>query len=601
MRYFLKRSSTKKGDYLQIYETTYDPETKRSGNRAYQKLGYVTDLVSKGLEDPVAHYRKLVDGMNAKLAAEEQERKARLVDVSPEIHIGHFPLMAVLEALGIGDDMRLLQAGRDFRFDLYGLFSALVLARAVEPCSKRESLTGVMPRLHGVPSDFSYDQVLACCEFLGKEYKKVVEILTRATGKRFGVSAGRVYFDCTNFYFEIDREDLFRRKGPSKENRHDPIVGMGLLLDADQIPVGMHLYPGNESEKPVLPEVIAELKERYGVSGRVIQVADKGLNCARNIHRCLEAGDGYIFSKSVKTLPEKEKVWVTMRSAEEQWNDVTGRDSSLLYRYKTCIDEFPYEYEDGQGRRESFKVREMRVLTYNPDLARKKLREISRQVERARSLCASGARREEFGDSGKYVRIQSTHEGKVTDDKVRCSMNWDKVDEDRALAGYNLIVTSELKMSGRQVYKVYHNLWRIEESFRLMKSELDARPVFLQREDRIKGHFLICYASVLLLRLLQIKVCKDEIGAGQLLKPIRALAVVPVRKDEYVNISESSDALDMLARIFSVPARNFKLTGKQLDAITSCRLPEDISPPDTDKPKTRKSRKKPGGKNHPEE
>ena len=595
MRYFLKRSSTKKGDYLQIYETTYDPETKRSGNRAYQKVGYVTDLVSEGIEDPVAHYRKLVEGMNARLEAEEQERKARLVGASPEIHIGHFPLKAVLEALGIEEDMRLLQRPREFGFDLYGLFSALVYARAVGPCSKRESLRSVMPRLHGVPSGFSYDQVLACCEFLGQEYKKVVEILTRATGRRFGVSTGTAYFDCTNFYFEIDREDLLRRRGPSKENRHDPIVGMGLLLDADQIPVGMHLYPGNESERPVLPEVITELKERYGVTGRVVQVADKGLNCARNIYRCLEAGDGYIFSKSVKKLPEAEKAWVTMGSAPEQWTDVTGRDSSLLYRYKTCVDVFPYEFEDGHGGKVSFKVRELRVLTYNPELARKKQREIGRQVERARGLCAAGAKREEFGDSGKYVRLRSTHGGKATDDRVELSINWDKVDEDRALAGYNLLVTSELGMDGRQVYKVYHNLWRIEESFRLMKSELDARPVFLQREDRIKGHFLICYASVLLLRLLQVKVCKDELGAGQLLRPIRSLSVVPVRKDEYVNVSESSEALDTLAKVFSVPARNFKLTEKQLSAITSCKLPGDLCPPPTEKPRPRKGRKKTQG------
>ena len=143
----------------------------------------------------------------------------------------------------------------------------------------------------------------------------------------FSFDTSHTYFDCTNFYFEIDKEDDFRKNGPSKENRKSPIVGMGLLLDANQIPIGMKLYPGNESEKPIIRNIIDDLKKRNNISGKTIQVADKGLNCAENIMHALKAGDGYIFSKSVKKLPEIEKTWLLL---DNDYRNVKNNKGKLL-------------------------------------------------------------------------------------------------------------------------------------------------------------------------------------------------------------------------------------------------------------------------------
>ena len=197
------------------------------------------------------------------------------------------------------------------------------------------------------------------------------------------------YFDCTNFYFEIDREDDFRRKGPSKENRKEPIVGLGLLLDRNQIPIGMKMYPGNESEKPVLRDVIGQLKAQNNITGKTIHVADKGLNCAQNIASSKKNGDGYLFSKSVKGLPETEKTWVLL---EEGWTDVKDKKGNLLYRYKSCVDEFPYKVEY-DGKESIVYLTEKRLLTYNPSLAAKKRYEIRRLSEKAKSLTASSAKK----------------------------------------------------------------------------------------------------------------------------------------------------------------------------------------------------------------
>lgn len=254
----------------------------------------------------------------------KEERRAgkerRIGDASPELYLGHFPMRGVNKALGVEGDFKYLQMASGFRFDLFGLLSDLAYARLVSPCSKRKTYTEVLPQLADAHKKYSPDQLYDGIEFLGREYRKVIEIYNAKIEETFGRDASKTYFDCTNFFFEIDKEDRLRRKGPSKENRKDPIVGMGLLLDRDCIPLGMSIYPGNESEKPVLREAVSQLKRRNGIKGRTIHVADKGLNCADNVASSVLAGDGYLFSKSVRQLPEAERAWALR---DEGWNSNT--------------------------------------------------------------------------------------------------------------------------------------------------------------------------------------------------------------------------------------------------------------------------------------
>lgn len=376
----------------------------------------------------------------------------------------------------------------------------------------------------------------------------------------------KTYFDCTNFYFEIDKQDDFRRKGPSKENRKDPIVGMGLLLDANQIPIGMKIFPGNQSEKPIMRDVVNDLRNTYQINGRTIHVADKGLNCADNIAFAKENGDGYLFSKSVKMLPEAEQTWVTMDS--DDWEEVRDKEGHLIYKYKSCVDQFPYNItvDENTGKKKILMFKEKRVLTYNPKLAAKKKYEIEKQAEKARELCYSQAKRSEFGDLGKYVDFIDEKGGKAI-----AKINQEAIDKERRLAGYNLLVTSETKMSEREIYETYHNLWRIEESFKIMKSDLDARPVFLQKENTIKGHFLICYLSVLLERLLQFKVFNKEFSTYEIMKFTREFRLVK-GESKYINITTSSRFIKEFAKLSKLPLTNYYLTERQIKQILNYKI-----------------------------
>ena len=379
------------------------------------------------------------------------------------------------------------------------------------------------------------------------------------------------YFDCTNFYFEIDKEDDFRKKGPSKENKKEPIVGLGLLLDVNQIPIGMKLFPGNQSEKPVIRNIIQNLKKRNAVSGRTIRIADKGLNCAENIFHALKSGDGYIFSKSVKQLPETEKTWVLLPN---DYRDIKNAGGEVIYRMKECVDDFEYQFNDPEtGKLKKFKIKEKRIVTYNPKLAKKQKYEINKEVEKARLLKASQAKKSEYGDSAKYVIFTAADKkGNETDGKIKVTMNEELIKKSLELAGYNMLVTSEISMGDRDVYDAYHNLWRIEESFRIMKSQLDARPVYLQKEDTITGHFLICYLAVLLTRLLQFKILKNNYCSEDLFDFIHDFRVARISDRKYINLSRGTTFIKEFAAICNLPLTSYFLNEGEIKKMLSHRF-----------------------------
>lgn len=574
MAYFLKKTKNKKGLYLQIYESHWDAERGHTVNKSVRAIGYEHELKAKGISDPIAHFKAEVDVMNKDRKEQKQVSKTRRIsDTSPELYLGHFPMRGVNKTLDVEGDFKYLQMTSNFRFDLFGLLSDLVYARLVSPCSKYKTYTEVLPQLAGAHKKYSFDQLYDGIEFLGQEYKKVIEIYNAKIEEVFGRDASKTYFDCTNFFFEIDKEDWLRRKGPSKENRKDPIVGMGLLLDKDCIPLGMSIYPGNESEKPVLGEVVSQLKKRNNIKGRTIHVADKGLNCADNIASSVLAGDGYLFSKSVKQLPEIEQTWAL---SDKDWVEVKGRDGKCAYLHKSCVDEFEYKVTSSNGKKKSVKLKEKRVVTFNPALATKQKAEIARQVEKARGLRLAGAKKSEYGDSAKFVTFESIDSnGEIQDARVVASLNHKAIDRALKLAGYNMLVTSETELSDEEIYSIYHELWRIEETFKTMKSQLDARPVYLQKPDSIIGHFLICYISVLLERLVQLKVLNKSACTNKVMEFTRSFRVVEISERNYINISQSSNVLTCLQEITHLPLDNYYLTKGQISDITNFRFKKD--------------------------
>ena len=572
MRYFVKKSTpSKKGLYLQIYKTNYVPG-KGNQNKSYKVIGYASDLIASGISDPVAYAQNLVDELNSDLP---NKKEMKIGDISSSKNLGYFLIKSMIDYLDFDYILKLMSSNMKFHFNLSDFVRSMIYAQIVNPGSKHKAFEKVMPNIYGTES-FSYDQILDTINYIGNDYQKFVELLNICIQKKWKRNTSNVYFDCTNYYFEIDLPKEDRQFGPSKEERHLPIIGQALLLDEDQIPIGMSLYPGNESEKPKIRESIENLKQRFDIDSRIVQVADKGLNCARNIYAASkEANDGYIFSKSVhgKNLSKQEKEWVLLENENNIWNEVKDSNGKLVYKYKECIDTFKYKFTNEEGECVEFNVKEKRVVSYNPSLARKQKAQIQKQIDKAIAISSfKQASKEEYGDSIKYVNFTSIDkEGEVV--KSIPSLNQEKIDEDLSFAGYNLLVTSEINKSAQDICNTYHGLWRIEESFRVMKTYLEARPVYLQNKESIYGHFTICYMALTILRLIELKVFNDELPIGQIIEFIRNYNITETLEGSFINNATKSNTLSIIQKRYGLSKLdNIQLRKKDVENILTSEL-----------------------------
>ena len=572
MSYFLKKSiPSKKGLYLQIYRTNYVPG-KGNKNKSYQAIGYVSDLKAQGIEDPIKYALKLVKELNEK---NPSPRVKQVGENSVTKNLGYFLIKAVIDGLDVDQIMNTFTQQKHFKFKMSEFVRAMIYAQIANPGSKLKAYEKVIPNLYGVQT-FSYDQILDGIEYIGQDYTKYIELFNQQINELWGRQTDVNFFDCTNYYFEIDLEDEMRRKGPSKENRRCPIIGQALLLDKEQIPLGMLMYPGNQSEKPYLRKMIEDTKTRYDIKGRVIQVADKGLNCAKNIYSAVkEANDGYIFSKSVhgRCIPDAERKWVLLKNDINPWVDVKDSSGNIIYRYKECIDVFEYKFLDNNGEEVKFKVKEKRIATYNPSLAAKQKMEITNEVNKAiNGITIRELSKEEFGNMSKYVNFTATtKDGEKA--KIASSLNQEKINEDLAMAGYNLLVTSETNMPAQEIYAVYHGLWKIEESFKIMKSYLDARPVFLQKEESIIGHFTICYLALTILRLLEIKIFKNRISTQNIIEFIRQYSITDTGEKSFINNSTKGKISDIICEELGLTKLgNLLLKQRDVDLILETEI-----------------------------
>ena len=289
----------------------------------------------------------------------------------------------------------------------------------------------------------------------------------------------------------------------------------------------------------------------------------------------MEAPDGYIFSKSIhgKGLSEKEKQWLLLENDANVYTDYRDKDGKLLFRLKSCVDTFSYKFresdpETGKEKVISFQVKEKRIVSYNPSLAQKQKAEIMKMVDKATNYTTyKKMAREDLGDSVKYINITNIDKNGKNRKPV-IEINQAKIEEDLKYAGYNLLVTSELDMNPLQVYHTYHNLWKIEESFRITKSYLDARPVYVQKKETIYGHFLICYLSLFLLRILEIKCFKNEINSYDLVNFMRDFRVVNKGDGTYINISQNQRVNENIKKLIGLTNLDaLYLTEKEIENI----------------------------------
>lgn len=503
----LKVSPNINGDYLSIVHKYKDPASKISKTKTIKSLGYL-EALKKSYADPIKHFKEVVAEMNAKEAERKAETAVRLTlneTLTPDtsagkrINLGYAAISKLFYALKL--DGFFTSRDRRFKsnFAMANIVKTEVYSRILCPGSKKR--TYELKDRYFERNNYKLDDVYRCLSQVAELENDLklwlYETVTALIGKR---NTEVCYYDVTNYYFEIDEADELRKKGVSKEHRPDPIIQMGLLTDAEGIPLNYKLFAGNTNDCETYRPTIAAAKSDFSL-GRTVIVADKGLNTSDNIAYELICNDGYIFSQTIRGANAELKAYVL---------DAEGYTDYGIEGYRVKSRVYPREINatDIHGKKKSVRIDEKQVIFYSPEYDKRAKYERAEAVAKARDMVKNPSKYNRATSHGaaKYVQNLAFDKktGEVLPDAAKLLLfNAERLKEEESLDGFYAIVTSECDESDGKIIELYKGLWKIEEAFKITKSTLNARPVYLSTQNHIKAHFAICYIALVISRLLE--------------------------------------------------------------------------------------------------
>ncbi|WP_343095251.1 IS1634 family transposase, partial [Blautia producta] len=420
---------------------------------------------------------------------------------------------------------RKLKSKYKFKYDMNAILADLIYARILEPSSKRSSYKTASEFLEK-PSYELHDVYRALdvlgneCDFIQSEVYKNSHFLGTRNDKI-------LYYDCSNYYFEIEQEDGIKKYGKSKEHRPNPIIQMGLFMDGDGIPLAFSLFPGSANEQTSLKPLEKKVLGEFGRQ-KFIYCSDAGLG-SEDIRAYNHMGErSYIVTQSIKKLKKEEKEWALNPQGFKRISDDTPVDITQLSE-----DDKGLYYKDGPYTTK--KLHQRLIITYSPKYAfyQKTLR--SKQVERAQKMLDSGKtkkNRKNPNDPARFIgTLAATKEGEAAD--IHHYLDENKIAEESKYDGLYAVCTDLLDDKVGDILKVSEGRWQIEECFRIMKTDFSARPVYLQDENRIKAHFLICFLSLMLYRFLEKKL-DSKYTCEELLDTLKSMNFVNVQEQGFI-------------------------------------------------------------------
>ena len=510
---YLKKNKVNGKTHLIIAHGYYDPKTKITKTKTVQTLGYLEEL-EKEYPDPIVHFKQVVAEMNEKAKIEKQQYTVNIdpnakIDGDMRKNIGYAPLSAIYHSLGLNVFLNNKARYTDFKFPLNDIMKTEVYSRILFPNSKKS--TWENRHLFFEKNDYSLNDVYRFLTYLNKIKDGVQNHIHKKMVEKYGRTNELMYYDVTNYYFEIDEQDELRRKGVSKEHRPAPIVQMGLFMDAKGIPVTYRLFPGNTNDCETLIPFMRDIKRDYGIK-KTITVADKGLNTGDNIAYNILAGDGYVYSQTVRGGHKELKDYVLDNSDYREF----GKKSKIKSRV------YPREIQvtDICGKKKKVRIDEKQVVFYSEDYDKRAKAEREPALQKARDMVNNPSKYNRATSYGAAKYVKNLEFDKKTGEVITNAksiplFDEEKIREEEKWDGYYAIVSSELDKSDEEIIEIYRGLWKIEESFKVTKSCLDARPVHVTREDHIQAHFLICFVALVIIRLLE-KQLGDQFFASKI-------------------------------------------------------------------------------------
>lgn len=517
---YLKKTYRKQSGrtYLVIAQKYRNPKTNISTDRTIKSLGYLDEL-EKEYDDPIAHFKEVARQMTDE---ENSQRKLTLMfnmdeKLSPGTdnrkNFGYAAILKIYHELGMDVFFKNKSRHENFVYNTNSIMIMLLVSRLLSPGSKKKAFEEKGRYFERF--NFSLADVYRSLSHFSNIATEFQRYLNAQISAKYGRNTKTIYYDVTNFYFETDEADEFRKFGPSKEKRPNPIVQMGLAMDADGIPLHYELFSGNTVDKETFRPVIGEVRRNYD-TGRVIVVADMGIITGDNIFylQGKEKGknfNGYVFSFSVRGGTKAFKEFVL---SDEGYVGKNGKpaDENTDFKIKSRRIARDINVTLPNGKKVKKTVYEKQVVFWARKYALKAQAEREEVLKKAHELAANPQKYTKATSYGaaKYVKNLKFDEqtGEILEVKERPVFDSAKVDAEEKYDGYYAIVTSELDMSDIEVIDTYRGLWEIEETFRVTKGVLETRPVYVSLKDHINAHFLTCFIALTIMRIIQKKTGK---------------------------------------------------------------------------------------------
>ena len=502
---YLKKSKRSSGRiYLSIADGYRDKERGHSRTVTIKSLGYLDEL-QKQYDDPISHFEQEIRKMNEQKAAYKfpltfsiSPNERIPTDSTNRKNYGYAALSKIYHELEIHSFIRSRQRSIKAEYDANAIMKLLIFSRLLYPASKKKTYEN--KEMFFEKTNFTLDDVYRSLSFFNKHKDDLQLWLHERIKAQYNRNTDLVYYDVTNYYFEIDEQDEMRRRGVSKEHRPDPIVQMGLFMDTDGIPITYKLFPGNTPDKTTLIPMLGRIQHDYSL-GRIIVVADRGMTTGDNIWYTLSAGNGYVLSYSVRGADQKFKDYVLDEAGY-------GKPNEDGFKLKSRLEPREIKVTKANGKKMIKTVHEKQIVFYSPKYAMKEKKDRAAALEKTKDLIRNPAKYNKSTSYGaaKYVKNLTfdSNTGEILE-SARQSLMFDeeKLREEEKFDGYYTIITSEYKESPEKIIEIYRGLWKIEESFKVTKSDIESRPVYLSLQDHIEAHFLTCFIALVIVRILE--------------------------------------------------------------------------------------------------
>lgn len=588
---FLKKNSCKNGRIFLTFTQGYRDEFGKTKHKTIEKIGYLDEL-EKQYDDPITYFKNLAKEKSKEQITEYTIKNLNCKEIemnSNPKNLGYAVLKKVYNELGIKEILEEVTHTSKIQFDLNDLLSFLVFMRVLKPGSKKNAYDN--KDLLFEKCDFSLDDIYRSLTILNPLQEKIQKAIWENTKDKYNRDTSTTYYDCTNYYFEVEyndedtyeldcdgnvikdelgnpviKEKGLRKRGPEKNKRPDPIVEMGLLMDASEIPLAYNIFPGNESEKNSLVPIFNRTKNQFQLD-RTIVVADRGINTSDNVIHISGTSieqakklNGYVYGQSVRGADQEFKDWVLKQDYQVDYiMDENGEEVKFIHKSRIYPKKMRVVREDkdktksGNKKVEYVTVDQKQMVYYSQKYADKQKRDREKIITKANDLIAHPEKYNKatsYGVAG-YVNnlkfVKST--GEIADG-YDLSINQERIKEEEKYDGYYSIVTSEEHLSDIEIRRIYRGLSKIEETFKVTKSGLEARPVWVSRNDHIESHFLTCFLALVLIRLIENKL-DNKYSFEKIIEAIRNYTSINIEHDLYIQ-SFRNEVIDDFEAKFNI-------------------------------------------------